>query len=440
MTWAFPRITLDGLEDSSEIIEINEDQVAWIYSTNLFFVPIGCLVSGFLCKRYGRKRTLQYANIPLAFGWMLFRFSKSLWQIYFGLGMFGFLLGCIETSVIHYTCEISKPKLRGFFVASSTLFFIGGALLEDLLSFCFTWRDVALCNFVFPLAAFNLAILLPESPQYLIEKEDFIEARESLAWFRGWVDAEEVEEEFKEAMKEVKSDNKLNFFAAFSLITFLFLVQSFGGSANSEILKMVDSSLNVVFLKIFVHVLEIVGCLLCAFLVNLIGKRPLTFLTLILSTLCLTSIAVYGYIRTLSESSWIPLTLTLIFLVFSHAGIRILPWMLIGEIFSHERKCLGSALCAAIAYTSSFLSDKLFILTTEYLNLTHVFSFYAAINFVALIILFFVLPETEGKTLVEAGIGERKLSRRESAEDLFQVNLTRDENSYKKFANFDSSI
>lgn len=99
--------------------------------------------------------------------------------------------------------------------------------------------------------------------------------------------------------------------------------------------------------------------------------------------------------------SWIPMVSLVLSAFISHVCIRTLPWILIGEVFSHEIRSIASGLSGAIGYIFGFLANKVFISMVNSLTLPGTFWFYAAINFIGCLSLYFVLPETEGKPLSE---------------------------------------
>lgn len=65
--------------------------------------------------------------------------------------------------------------------------------------------------------------------------------------------------------------------------------------------------------------------------------------------------------------------------------------------------CRGVAagISSAMGYLSGFLANKLFIDMYSSITLLGTFWFYSAIAFIGVIVLYFVLPETENKSLLE---------------------------------------
>lgn len=99
----------------------------------------------------------------------------------------------------------------------------------------------------------------------------------------------------------------------------------------------------------------------------------------------------------LNKYSWIPLTLLLGSALLSHSGIRLLPWMLIGEVFPAKIRGIASGFTGGTSYIFGFLANKLFLTMIAGLTLPGTFLLYSCVSAVGCLILFFVLP---GKTKI----------------------------------------
>lgn len=185
----------------------------------------------------------------------------------------------------------------------------------------------------------------------------------------------------------------------------------------------------------FVGIVEVIGAVLCITLIHYTGKRPLTFTSTIGCGICFGLTATYAFLlpnmedfgvksivqapnitnetfsqalnilsteggEVSNEYSWIPLTLLLGSALLSHSGIRLLPWILVGEVFSSKVRATGAGFASGMGYVFGFLANKLFLQMIETLTLPGTFWLYAAVAFVGAGVLFKILPETEGRTLI----------------------------------------
>ncbi|XP_017785422.1 PREDICTED: facilitated trehalose transporter Tret1-like [Nicrophorus vespilloides] len=447
LTLGFPTILIPGLSDQNEELHVDTDGVSWIGSINLISVPIGCLISGTISHTLGRKRAMQLVNLPFIGAWLIFRFATAPYQIFVALALTGLTGGFLEAPVLTYVAEIAQPNLRGMLSSTSTLAVISGVLTMFCLGTFFHWRTVAfICTF-FNVVSFILLFFVPESPHWLISKNRNDEAKKSLAWLRGWTTMEAIENEYKEVYKEVKRKEfdgnmngkevpkrskletiklfgKKNFFWPYSLISFIFFLHHFNGMTTLQTYSIqIFSSLHVpidkYYATVMLGIVELCGCLFCVILVHYIGKRVLNFISLAGSCICFTAVATYAYMIDVNnlelpsnnattgvgleevyhEYSWMPLVFLVLAAFVTHAGIRVLPWILTGEVFSNDIRAGASGLAGAIGYVFGFLSNKVFLRMISTLTLPGVFWFNASLSLLGLIFLYFFLPETEGKTL-----------------------------------------
>lgn len=96
---------------------------------------------------------------------------------------------------------------------------------------------------------------------------------------------------------------------------------------------------------------------------------------------------------------WLPLVMLLSFAFFAHLGIRLIPWVLIGEVFPVSIRSSASGLVAGLGYLFGFLANKLFLQMLTVLTMPGTFWLYSAVSLIGAVLLYFYLPETEGKTL-----------------------------------------
>ncbi|KAK9870532.1 hypothetical protein WA026_008096 [Henosepilachna vigintioctopunctata] len=97
--------------------------------------------------------------------------------------------------------------------------------------------------------------------------------------------------------------------------------------------------------------------------------------------------------------SWLPIVLIISGAFFCHMGIRVLPWILTGEIFPNETRAIASGVAATSFYIFGFICNKTFLSLVSAITLPGTFWFYCSMSVIGLIVLYFVLPETEGKSL-----------------------------------------
>ncbi|XP_053969703.1 facilitated trehalose transporter Tret1 isoform X2 [Anastrepha ludens] len=105
--------------------------------------------------------------------------------------------------------------------------------------------------------------------------------------------------------------------------------------------------------------------------------------------------------QTTNNLVWIPLILLLGSAFFAHFGIRMIPWILIGEVFPAPVRSTASGLVSGLGYIFGFLANKLFLQMLSAFTLPGTFWLYSAVALIGAFVLYFTLPETEGRTLHE---------------------------------------
>lgn len=116
-----------------------------------------------------------------------------------------------------------------------------------------------------------------------------------------------------------------------------------------------------------------------------------------------------------NQNFFLTLKFSIFFLLLT-VGIRIIPWMLIGEVFPVNVRSASSGLSSGVGYIFAFFSNKLFLTMITNLTYPGTFLFYSIVAIVACILFYFALPETEGRTLIdieEHFLGKRSLSEKE---------------------------
>ncbi|CAG9802981.1 unnamed protein product [Chironomus riparius] len=291
-------------------------------------------------------------------------------------------------------------------------------------------------------------------------RKEYEELQENLALARN------EKPSFKNNVQEF---GRRTFILPYAICSLSFFVGHFSGMTTLQTYSvMIFTDLNAPMDKrlatSFLGALELLGTLICVIFVNFVGKRKLAFVSTIGCGICFLLTAIYSIVinnmevpasnfnltnlelenstgvhESLLESEvlihnetmfglelnstiiaynqyyWMPLTFLLLSALLSHTGIRLLPWMLVGEIFPAKIRGVASGLSGGTGYIFGFLANKLFLSMITLFSLSGTFIIYSCVSFIGCTILFFFLPETENRTLQEIEnhfAGKTKLPRR----------------------------
>ncbi|KAH0550116.1 facilitated trehalose transporter Tret1-like isoform X1 [Cotesia glomerata] len=426
-TLGFPTILIPSLQKVDADITVTREEITWISSINLFMVPLGCLMSGPISHRLGRKKTMLFINIPFISAWILFYYANSAPLLFVALALTGITGGLCEAPVLTYVAEITQPHLRGMLSATSSMAVIIGVFTQILVGSLTDWRTVALINLIFPTICFLALCLMPESPYWLAGKNRLKEAEEALCWLRGWVSPSHITGELKtvyEVSQRViaggmddkkeywwKIFSKRTFIYPYILISLGFLISSFGGSATLQtfavtIFASLDAPLEKYTATVFLGLAELIGTAVCVIIIHYTGKRMITFISIGGTGFCFMICAIYDYLNKSAYIdgqmfTWVPTTLLISSAFFSHIGIRLLPWVLCGEVFPAKGRSTATGAAACTGYIFASIINKAFLYMVDLMYLWGTFFFYASVNVIGFIVMYYLLPETEGRTLKE---------------------------------------
>jgi MFS family permease len=139
-------------------------------------------------------------------------------------------------------------------------------------------------------------------------------------------------------------------------------------------------------------------------LVDRLGRRPL----LLASTCgCAASLAVMGayqymHLRTDADTAaydWLPLACVVVFLVTYCLGVGPLPIVMMGEMFPSNIKGLALSVGSMLLSLCFVIVTKLYQVAVDGIGAHITFWFFAGVSATGIVFVFFLVPETKGKSL-----------------------------------------
>lgn len=116
--------------------------------------PIGAVISGPICDKFGRRKMILVSTVPLTLAWILLGFSQSFPLICTGFAVIGFCMGLKESPTLTFVSEISEPSIRGALSTAGLFTHQTGFLIVFGLGLVFSWRQIALICALFPIFCF----------------------------------------------------------------------------------------------------------------------------------------------------------------------------------------------------------------------------------------------------------------------------------------------
>ncbi|XP_039223342.1 solute carrier family 2, facilitated glucose transporter member 5-like isoform X2 [Crotalus tigris] len=391
------------------------------------FVPFGGLFGVYvwscLADRYGRKCALLISNAMNVFLAAILCFDKIFQSVEFSLFarfLAGMELGMFSFSVPLYILEISSLNLRGALLTTLVFFFSWGYILVQILINPQIWgneENYSLLVGVIAIFAILSSIFLlpsPESPRFLyMQRNDKEKARQVLKMLRGEEDVEEeMEELYQEHLAESSQKNmtvwKLLHFRSlrWHLITVVVLVSGTGFVQINMILIFAQQTYKVLGLSAKdINLLSLVGSLIIELTllttictIESLGRRFLLLSGFLICTI--SNIALVFAFQVYSSSLiFTSIVLILFFMGYVTGLASVLP-LIIGELFLQSSRVSACVIAGFVSWGANFISALLFLLTKSHLG-SYYLLLYWPFMILTSIYIFWVVPETRGKTFQE---------------------------------------
>jgi len=392
-----------------------ELQLGWGVSSILVGAIVGAFGTGSLTEKYGRKRLLISVALFFAVSCAGMALAKS--QTFFiafrVLG--GLAVGSVSVLSPMYVAEVAPPKIRGTLITIYQLAITLGILVSYLVNFALhdvenNWRWMFATGLLPSIIFFIGLIFIPESPRWLVKAGFKEKAREVLeriggAGFAG-SEISEIEKSLKDAGKG--SALRMLFAPRYRKVLILGLLLSVFVQI-SGINTVVDYAPKILIaagLEIRNALLQtsLIGLVNFAFtffavwLIDRLGRR--TFYIIGSSGMAVTLLMLAGAFH--FELSPIFTTICImLFIAFFASCIGPAFWTLVAEMFPNRIRGQAVALASFTQWVFNFLVVLLFPYVLDALGGSVTFLFLATMAFIQLLIAWFFIKETKGKTLEE---------------------------------------
>lgn len=392
-----------------------------VTSAILVGAVIGALACGKLSGVIGRRYTVMTVAAIFAVGVMGSGLSGSALQLGIARIVLGFAVGGASQIVPVYIAELAPPDKRGrlvtFFNISIGTGILTAGLVGAFLQDLWTWRIMFMVAAIPALILLFGMLPLPESPRWLVGQKRIKEARVALNMVRET--DREVRHELRNIQKvhdkvERKSvaswkDLKQPWLrpallaglgvAAFTQLSgiemMIYYTPTFLTDAGFSRDAALHSALGVAVIYL---VLTITGKLL----VDRIGRRTLT---LWMMPGAIISLVLLGTVFILDshggQYGWLVVICLFAFMVFNSGGIQVIGWLVGSEVYPMEIREKATSLHAAMLWGSNLILTATALSLVNLLGIGGAMLFYALLNLLGFLFIYFRVPETKGRSLEE---------------------------------------
>ncbi|XP_046660196.1 facilitated trehalose transporter Tret1-like isoform X1 [Homalodisca vitripennis] len=416
--WVTP--LLSNFHDPRGDLPLTHEESSWVVALIEFGNLFTSIPTGILVDRWGRKLFLLGTAPIYIFSWVLILTTRSVNVLYFVRIIQGLAMGVIYTALPVYLAEISTPDIRG----ALTTFFEGmwylGILLEYILGPFLSYSTFTLVTLTVPVVFLVTFVWVPESPYFLIMKGHEESAVNSLEWLRG---SKNVREEFnliKKTVNEEQNDNRSwkdliatkSDVRALLIVEIVVLTKFMSGisavlSYSSDMFaSTAHSALTADHYTIIMGLLLLVTTILAGSLVDRAGRRPLLLISCLGCGLSEFSAGLYCFLDSkipldVSGYDWIFMLSIMTYCFIFSLGLGPLVNTLKGEIFPSSTKGFGSGLTTMTDTISCFVCLKIYQVITDSYGVFLNFWIFSAFSFFGAVVIYFIVPETKGKTFSE---------------------------------------
>lgn len=399
-------------------IQVSLEEFSWIGSLATLGAGAICIPIGILADMIGRKYAMLLMVVPFTVGWLLIIFSNSVLMFYFGRFITGLSGGAFCVAAPLYTSEIAESEIRGTLGSYFQLMLTVGILISYVLGYLIqNMKILSIISGIVPLIFFGVFFVMPETPIYYLKKGNEEAARKSWMRFRGnQYDVETELQTEREALENASRNNvsflvgmqtraaKRGLVIAYGLMLFQ---QMSGVNAiifySSDIFTKAGNSIPPDVATIIVGAVQVISVFFGSLIVDNLGRRLLLLASISVMFLTTLILGVYFYCidnnHAFDDITWFALIPLCLFLILFSFGFGPIPWMMMPEIFAPEIKGVAGSSACLFNWLVAFIVTKFYSNMTAAVHGYGTFWIFSGFCFVGTAFVYFIVPETKGKTL-----------------------------------------
>ncbi|CAL4060372.1 unnamed protein product, partial [Meganyctiphanes norvegica] len=405
-----------GYNSTSESqLYITEEGASWLGSLLLLGACLGAFGSNWIMI-LGRRRAVLASALPRILGWILIAAANSVPMMYAGRFLCGLSLGVVTAAAPVYVSEISHSSVRGMLSCVVQLGVNSGIFLTALVGTFLAWRGLAIFGILSAIMYFLPTLFIPDSPVWLVKWGREKEARTALRQLRGTEYCVENDlqniitnnsEQKGRTVSWIELFTQRSSLYPLSVAVLVTFVNRFSGynaiiAYCTIFISQAVPSVSSYWAATGVTLMQVFSTLLAAVLVDRLGRRFLLLSSTAAMALSLITIAI---VDTATEKgaggSWISVLATVAYVSAYSVGVGPLTWVLLGELFPLASRDKAGATISILNWGAAFLVTKTYFRLEAIAGVSGTCLLYGAVCILGLIIMYFIVPETKGRTLTE---------------------------------------
>lgn len=387
----------------------------FVVSAVLIGAFLGTLVSGYICRHYGRRFALQLSGLIFSVGAILSVVSVSAEMLISVRIFLGLALGIASFSAPLYLSELAPKSVRGGLIALYQLMITLGIFAAFVCDLVLTpsgnWRWMLGVPLVPAVIMFVTALFLPRSPRWLMLWKRDEEAKQVLHRVRH---AEEVLPEMEEIAQTVDTVQrpldafKIRGFNKLLLLGMVLqLLQQFSGINTvmyyaPTIFKLAGftSHIEQIWWTVAVGLVNCLTTIIAVLIIDKLGRRPVLFFGAAVITISMFFLGLAFHLGVDTPFlKYLAVASVLTFIFGFAVSLGPVIWILCAEIFPLQGRDIGITFSTATNWACNALIGFTFLIVLEWLKPANTFWMFSIIGVITLLIFYWFVPETKQVSL-----------------------------------------
>lgn len=404
-------------------------------SSALVGCAVGAWFAGKLADRYGRTKVLIGASILFVACALVSGLTSNVWVFF----IFRFLggIGVGFTSVIgpSYISEIAPQNLRGMLGSMQQFAIVLGQIaalgLNDLYAMgaggaektwwlgLAAWRWMLMTMALPGILMFVVALMLPESPRYLVMKGENEKARTILSEITGEPDPDDKVQEIRGTMLERParlSDLRGDCFGLRKVMWVAIGVAMLQQLQGTNVIMFYDSSMwqmvgfseqSALHMSFIRTIFALIATMIGMAYIDKIGRRKLLTIGSVTMTIGLALMAVgfftgkvvNGEVNVTTGWAWFLLIVANVFWFCYSATWAPGMWVVISEVLPNSIRAIGVSVATFFCWIASAACNWVFPSMRDGIGLGWSYVIFALFGVVGFLLVTKALPETSGVAL-----------------------------------------
>jgi sugar porter (SP) family MFS transporter len=390
-----------------------------VVSIVLFGAVIGAAIGGKLTDHFGRRKVILITAVIFCLGATCgASIAQNIPWLIIGRFIIGIAIGAASFSAPLYISEVAPVKIRGKLVGFNQLAVTTGIVISYLIGYYlsrFVWGWRGMFAFaVLPAMLLGVGMFfMPNSPRWLVKKGMLDKARNVLKRIRGTDDIENEIKDIQESLDQ-KGGSWQELFAplvrpALMIGIGLAILQQITG-INTVIYYAptifefagFHSASSAILATLGVGIINVLVTIVAVQLVDHVGRRVLLLTGIAGMAVSLTVLGIAFSLPNLSQMlGWIAAGSLMFYIASFAIGMGPVFWLLIAEIYPLKIRGLSMSIATIFNWGSNLIVALTFLTLIHGVGRSGTFWIYGLLSVATWFFVYFVVPETKGKSLEE---------------------------------------